>query len=91
MQKKDISKKDREKVKRASQSLLEALQKLIAQRERWTEKEQTQADVEVLILDHVFSTLPNPPFADEEKQALARQVYEHVWQQSASGRFGDAA
>jgi len=65
--------------------------KLIAQRERWTEKEQTQADVEVLILDHVFSALPSPPFTEREKQAVAKQVYQHVWQQSASGHFGHAA
>ncbi len=31
---------------------------LIGQRERWTEKEQTQAEVETLILDHVYTVLP---------------------------------
>jgi type I restriction enzyme R subunit len=87
LQKENISKADREKVKLASQSLFDALSKLIAQRERWTEKEQTQADVEVLILDHVFSALPSPPFTDDEKQSAAKQVYQHVWQQSAAGSF----
>ena len=80
-------KADREKVKLASRSLFDALSKLLAQRERWTEKEQTQAEVEVFVLDHVFSTLPSPPFTDEEKQTVARQVYQHVWQQCASGCF----
>ena len=74
----------------ASRNLFEALVKLIAQRERWTEKVQTQAEVEVVILDHVFAALPNPPFTDAEKQSVARQVYQHVWQQSASGHFGAA-
>ncbi len=91
MLKANITKTDREKVKLASQSLFDALTKLIAQRERWTEKEQTQADVEVLILDHIFSALPSPPFTEGEKQVLAKQVYQHVWQQSASGHFGLAA
>lgn len=91
LQKENITKTDREKVKLASRSLLEALTKLIAQRERWTEKEQTQADVEVLILDHLFTELPSPPFTDDEKQTAAKQVYQHVWQQSASGHFGIAA
>ena len=91
LQKDNITKTDREKVKLASRSLLEALTKLIAQRERWTEKEQTQADVEVLILDHLFTALPSPPFTDDEKQTAAKQVYQHVWQQSASGNFGAAA
>lgn len=60
------------------------------QRERWTEKEQTRAEVETLILDHVYTTLPNPPFTDDDKQAVAKQVYQHVWQQSTSGHFGAA-
>jgi type I restriction enzyme R subunit len=87
LQKENLGKSDREKVKLASRSLLDAVSKLIAQRERWTEKEQTQADVEVLILDHVYATLPSPPFTEEEKQALAKQVYQHVWQQSARGHL----
>ena len=75
-------------MKQASRSLLDAVSKLIAQRERWTEKEQTQAEVEVLIFDHLFSELPSPPFTDYDKQTVAKRVYQHVWQQSASGHFG---
>ncbi len=88
LQKERITKTDREKVKLASRGLFDALTKLIARRDRWTEKEQTQAEVETLILDHVFSALPNPPFTDDDTQAMAKQVFRHVWQQSASGQFG---
>lgn len=87
LQKENISKSDREKVKLASQGLLDSLRKLVSQRERWTEREQTQAEVEVLILDSLFSALPTPPFTDDDKQAAAKQVYQHIWQQSASGAF----
>lgn len=87
LQKDNLSKTDRERVKQASQSLLDSIRKLIAPLERWTEKEQTQAEVEVFILGHVFQTLPTPPFSDDEKQAVAKRVYLHVWQQSASGHF----
>lgn len=73
---------DRERVKQASRRLLESVQKLIAPLERWTDKEQTQAEVEVFILDHVYATLPSPPFTDEEKQSVANRVYKHIWQQS---------
>jgi len=31
-----------------------------------------------------------PPFSDEEKEAVARRVYLHVWQQSAAGQFAAA-
>jgi type I restriction enzyme, R subunit len=79
-----LNKVDRERVKQASCSLLESVQKLIAPLERWTDKEQTQAEVETLILDHVFVNLPSPPFTEEEKQRVARRVYEHIWQQSVA-------
>ena len=87
LKKENITKAEREKVKQASRSLLEALHKLIARLERWTEKEQTQAEVKVFILDTLFQELPTPPFTTDEKQAMANSVYQHVWQQSASGGF----
>jgi type I restriction enzyme R subunit len=87
LKKENITKAEREKVKQASRSLLEALHNLIARLERWTEKEQTQAEVKVFILDTLFQELPTPPFTTDEKQAMANSVYQHVWQQSASGGF----
>jgi hypothetical protein len=39
------------------------VRKLIAPLERWTDKEQTRAEVEVRILDHLFQVLPTPPFS----------------------------
>jgi type I restriction enzyme R subunit len=83
-----LRKSTRERLKLASKSLLESVTNLIAPLERWTEKEQTKALVEAEILDHLFQVLPSPPFTDEEKQALAKKVYQHVWQQSAGGQFG---
>jgi type I restriction enzyme, R subunit len=85
LKKENLSKADRERVKRASQTLLASLRKLIAPLQRWTEKEQTQAEVEVLILDYLFQALPTPPFSEKEKQDAAKQVYQHVWQQGADG------
>jgi type I restriction enzyme R subunit len=90
LQKDRISQADRERVKLASRQLYDSLRKLIARREQWTEKEQTQAEVETLILDHLYQALPTPPFTDDEKQATARQVYQFIWQQSASGVFAAA-
>jgi type I restriction enzyme R subunit len=84
----DISKAERERVKLASRSLLQSIQELIAPLERWTDKEQTQAEVEVRILDHLFENLPTPPFTDDDKQLAAKRVYQHIWQQSASGTYG---
>jgi type I restriction enzyme R subunit len=47
--------------------------------------------MEVFILDEVFSSLPSPPFTQEEKRVVAASVYAHVWQQAVSGGFGAVA
>ena len=77
----DLTKADRERVKQASRGLLASIQALIAPLERWTDKETTQAEVEVFILDRVFESLPTPPFSDEDKERVAKSVYLHIWQQ----------
>ncbi len=76
-----------EQVKQESRTLLAEVQKLIAPLAQWTEKEQTQAEVEVFILDHVYQALPDPPYTEDDKRAAAALVYRHVWQQSAAGLF----
>ncbi|MDE0383554.1 MAG: hypothetical protein OXI22_06690 [Defluviicoccus sp.] len=63
----------------------------MAKLDRFWEKEQTKADVEVFILDEVHIRLPSPPFTTEEKKAVAGEVYAHVWQQAVSGEFAQAA
>jgi type I restriction enzyme R subunit len=87
LQKDRISKADRERLKLVSRQLYDSLRELIARREQWTKKEETQAEVETLILDHLFHTLPTPPYTAAEKQAAAKQVYQFVWQQSSGGTF----
>jgi hypothetical protein len=82
-----ISKADRERLKQASKGLLTALQELLKPMENWTQKEQTQAEVKVFILDHLFATLPNPPYSTDDTQAAADRIYEYVWQRSAGGNF----
>jgi len=87
LKKDGISKADRERLKLASKTLLDELRRLIAPLERWTQKEQTQAEVRVFILDHMFEALPTPPFTEAEREAAADRAYRHIWQQSASGLF----
>ena len=85
LQRENLSKPELERIKQASQNLLNSLSKLLPPLERWTEKEQTQAEVEVFILDRLFEELPTPPFTPMEKQEIAGRVYQHVWQQGAKG------
>lgn len=83
----DLSKAEREKVKDASRELLAEVLRLIKPLDQWTEKEQTEAMVETFILDHIYQTLPDPPYTPDDKQHVAELVYRHVWQQSVSGNF----
>ena len=83
--KESMSKAERNRLKDASRELLAEITRLIAPLEQWTEKEQTQAEVEVFVLDHLYAALPDPPYSALDKELLAQRVFRHIWQQSASG------
>ena len=81
-----ISKKDRERLKQASQGLLSSLRGLLAPMPGWLQNATTQAEVRVFILDRLYESLPRPPFTDAETDDVASRVYDYVWQRSASGQ-----
>lgn len=85
LQRPDLSKKDREKVKRSCQTLLQSIEIHLQNFENWTAKEQTRADVEIFVMDHVLLTLPQPPYNEEEAQQMAEKIYNFVLQQALSG------
>jgi type I restriction enzyme, R subunit len=70
---------------------LSAIRARLSDLNRFWEKEQTKADVEVFILNEVFTALPTPPFSPDEKTALAHSIYGHVWRQAMRGEFASAA
>ena len=80
---------ERERVKQSSRELLAELRRIVEPLEQWTEKEQTRAEVEALILDRLY-LLPEPPYSTADKDAMAESVFRHVWQQSVGGRFQPA-
>ena len=91
LQKDGLDKTARERVKQASRELLASIKARLAELDRFWEKEQTKADVEVFILDKIFASLPTPPFTPEEKKLVAENVYAHVWQQAISGDSSSSA
>ncbi len=91
LQKEGLDQTARERVKQASRELLAAVKARLAELDRFWEKEQTKADVEVFILDEVYASLPTPPFTPDEKKLVAGNVYAHVWQQAMTGGFAKAA
>ncbi len=91
LKKDNLGKAERDRVKEASRELFALIKARLADLDRYWEKEQTKADMEVFILDEVYSSLPSPPFTQEEKRVVAASVYAHVWQQAMSGGFGAVA
>jgi type I restriction enzyme R subunit len=84
LKKDNLGKSERERVKQASRELLQSIKSRLSELDHFWEKEQTKADVEVFILDKVFSSLPTPPFTGDEKKLVAANVYAHVWQQAVN-------
>ncbi|CDO60269.1 Type I restriction-modification system,restriction subunit R [Candidatus Phaeomarinobacter ectocarpi] len=91
LKKDSLSKANRERIKQASRDLLASITARLSELDRFWEKEETKADIEVLILNAVHTNLPTPPFTADEKKALAKAVYSHVLQQSMSDRWAKAA
>ena len=91
LKKDDLRKAERERVKRASRDLLASIKTHLKELDRFWEKEQTKAEIKVFILDKVYADLPTPLFTPKEKEAVAGEVYTHVWQQAVSGEFALAA
>ena len=91
MKKENLGKAERERVKQASRELLASIKEQLAKIDRFWEKEQTIGEVKVHILNKVHASLPTPPFTNNEKKAVADNVYAHIRQQAVSGELARAA
>lgn len=79
MEKNPLAKTEREKIKEASRSLFASISEILGPISDWTEKEQTRAEVEVSILDKVYEVLPSPPFSKDDKQKVAQEIFDFIW------------
>ena len=62
LKKDHLARTERERVKQESRKLLASIKARLSKIDRFWEKEQTKAEVEVFILDEVYASLPTPPF-----------------------------
>jgi type I restriction enzyme R subunit len=83
--KEPISRADRERLKQASKKLLASLREVLRPMPDWTQNTSTQAEVKIHILDHLWQTLPRPPYTEHETEQIAARVYDYVFQRSTSG------
>jgi type I restriction enzyme R subunit len=86
----NISKSDRESLKLASRELLESVRESLRTMHDWTQNTTTQAQVEVLIRNKLWQSLPRPPFTDQDTEQATNRIYEYVWSRSTSGNGLDA-
>ena len=76
-------------MKQASRELLASIKVRLAELDRFWEKEQTQAEVEVFILERCSPSFPRRLYRRRE-EAVAGNVYAHVWQQAMNGELAMA-
>ncbi len=78
LRKDNLTKTERDRIKEVCRSLYAHLTQVLASMDRWTEKEQTQSDVKVIILDELYQALPTPPFSEAEKEEAAERIYQYI-------------
>ena len=91
MKKENLGKAERERVKQASRDLLESIKTRLSELDRFWEKEQTKADVEVFILRRGFRQPADASIHSGERKLVAANVYSHVWQQAVNGVYARTA
>ena len=80
----ELSKNEREQIKRVAKDLLETLKAEKLQIENWPEKEATRSAVRVTIRDFLYNEatgLPVSFYSDEEVETKTDLIYQHVFLQ----------
>jgi len=79
----DLDTRTRNRVKDVARELLDKVKAELAKLDHWKDKRQTQAQVQQLIYDYLYSDetgLPVDAYTDDEVQELAEVVYLHVYE-----------
>ena len=79
LQKKALTKGDREAIKKVARELLNKLGSSKLQIDHWREKASAQAQVKAEIIMHLFSQLPRGAYEDGEIEQKASAVFAHIY------------
>jgi type I restriction enzyme R subunit len=80
LQKENLTRAERERIKTVSKELLEKLLAGKLQIDHWREKATAQAQVRAEIIKHLFVSLPESGYADHEISAKADMIFAHLYQ-----------
>lgn len=85
LQKDNLNKGDREKIKKVAKDLLKALSGGKLQIDRWREKAAAQAQVRAAIIKHLWAYLPDGVYDADEIDMKAGAVFAHIFTSSDGG------
>lgn len=74
----DLSKSDIQKLKKVAVDLLQKVKAKIAELDHWTDKQETRAEVDILIREVLWKELPDT-YDDLSVAACRQQVFEYVF------------
>lgn len=74
----NLSKSDIQTIKKVSVDLLKKVKDKIASLDHWTDKDQTKAEVSIVIRDTLFSELPMS-YTDEDVAVYREKIFEYVF------------
>ncbi|QMV73525.1 type I restriction endonuclease subunit R [Comamonas piscis] len=85
LQKDDLTKSDRDKIKKVAKDLLDTLANGKLQIDHWREKAAAQAQVKAEIIKHLWANLPGGAYEAEEIDAKAGALFAHIFTTSGEG------
>lgn len=74
----DLSPKDIKKIKKVASELLNRIKAKIAKMDHWTDKQETRAEVEILIRDTLYVDLPES-YEEKSIDVYKQKIYEYVF------------
>lgn len=87
LQKKSLSKDDRDAIKKAAKELLNKLTGGKLQIDRWREKAAAQAQVKAEIIKHLWASLPLSAYDADEIDLKANAVFSHIYTSGIGGEL----
>ena len=73
----NLSKRDIDKIKKMSKDLLQRIKERIAGMDHWTDKQETRAEVDVLIRNVLYEEILDSMF--DRLKAYRKAIYEHIY------------
>ena len=75
----NLTKQDIKKIKEIAADLLQTVKHRIDEFHGWKDKVETRSQISTLILDYLYSNLPDPGYSEAEVSTYANKVYQYIY------------